>query len=88
MTAVAGGRITVGAGANLLGIHAADRNPDATCYVGNIDVKADEDLLWELFTQVGPVSKFEICVDFNFTVFCFFFGSSVSKKSSLLCILL
>lgn len=57
ITGIAGGRITVGAGANLLGIHAEDKNPDATCYVGNIDVQADEDLIWELFMQVGPVSK-------------------------------
>lgn len=54
----AGGRITAGAGANLLGIHAADRNQEATCYVGNIDVQATEDLIWELFVQAGPVGTF------------------------------
>jgi hypothetical protein len=53
----AGGRITAGAGANLIGIHAADRNPDATCYVGNIDMQATEELIWELFVQAGPVGK-------------------------------
>jgi hypothetical protein len=54
----AGGRITAGAGANLLGIHAADRNQDATCYVGNIDVQATEELIWELFVQAGPVGVY------------------------------
>jgi splicing factor 3B subunit 4 len=57
MAGVAGGRITAGAGANLIGVHATDRNPDATCYVGNIDVQADEELVWELFIQVGPVGE-------------------------------
>ena len=57
LAGAAGGRITAGAGANLIGIHAADRNPDATCYVGNIDMQATEDLVWELFVQAGPVGK-------------------------------
>lgn len=52
---VAGGRIAAGAGANLIGLHASERNQDATCYVGNIDLKVTEDLLWELCVQVGPV---------------------------------
>lgn len=34
---VAGGRITAGVGANLIGQHAQDRNQDATVYVGNLD---------------------------------------------------
>ena len=58
MSAAAGGRITAGAGANLLGIHAQDRNQDATCYVGNIDIQATEELVWELFVQAGPVGTF------------------------------
>lgn len=37
MAAVAGGRITAGVGANLIGQHAADRNQDATVYVGGLD---------------------------------------------------
>lgn len=53
--ATAGGRISAGAGANIIGQHAADRNQEATCYVGNIDPQADEELLWELFIQAGPV---------------------------------
>ncbi|CAE7842248.1 Sf3b4 [Symbiodinium sp. KB8] len=31
------------------------RNQDATCYVGNLDEKVNEEILWELFLQVGPV---------------------------------
>lgn len=60
LAGAAGGRITAGAGANLIGIHAADRNPDATCYVGNIDMQATEDLVWELFVQAGPVGKYAL----------------------------
>lgn len=33
----AGGRITAGVGANLIGQHAHDRNQEATVYVGNLD---------------------------------------------------
>eukprot|EP00794_Sanderia_malayensis_P007052 gene7052-7844_t len=32
-----------------------ERNQDATVYVGNLDDKASEPLLWELFLQAGPV---------------------------------
>ena len=31
------------------------RNQDATVYVGGLDERVDDDLLWELFAQVGPV---------------------------------
>mmetsp|Transcript_12350 Transcript_12350/g.30271 ORF Transcript_12350/g.30271 Transcript_12350/m.30271 type:complete len:396 (-) Transcript_12350:330-1517(-) len=51
----AGGRITAGVGANLIGQHAQDRNQDATVYVGNLDPQVTEELVWELFTQMGPV---------------------------------
>lgn len=30
---------------------------DATVYVGNVDDKVSEPLLWELFLQAGPVGK-------------------------------
>lgn len=53
----AGGRITASAGSNLIGVHAADRNQEATIYVGNIDVQANEELIWELFVQGGPVGE-------------------------------
>ncbi|KAK4269795.1 hypothetical protein QN277_022904 [Acacia crassicarpa] len=48
-------RIAPGVGANLLGQHAAERNQDATAYVGNLDPQVPEELLWELFVQAGPV---------------------------------
>lgn len=31
------------------------RNQEATVYVGNLDAACTEELLMELFTQVGPV---------------------------------
>jgi hypothetical protein len=34
-------------------------NSDATIYVGGLDEKVSETLLWELFLQAGPVGKFE-----------------------------
>ena len=52
---VAGGRISAGAGSNLLGAHAQDRNTEATCYVGNLEPQVNEELLWEIFVQAGPV---------------------------------
>jgi hypothetical protein len=30
----------------------SNRNPEATLYVGSLDEKVSEDLLWELFLQV------------------------------------
>lgn len=48
-------RIAPGVGANLLGQHSAERNQDATAYVGNLDPQVTEELLWELFVQAGPV---------------------------------
>ncbi|GIL75001.1 hypothetical protein Vretimale_2469 [Volvox reticuliferus] len=55
VTGTAGGRIAPGVGANLIGQHAQDRNQEATVYVGNLDVQVTEELVWELFTQAGPV---------------------------------
>jgi hypothetical protein len=37
-----------------------ERNPDATVYVGELDQRVTEPLLWELFLQVGPVGEFEL----------------------------
>lgn len=31
------------------------RNQDATCYVGNLDERVNEELMWELMLQAGPV---------------------------------
>ncbi|CAD7925986.1 unnamed protein product [Amoebophrya sp. A120] len=38
-------------------VEAFERNHEATIYVGNIDAKIDEDVLWELFLQVGPLQS-------------------------------
>ncbi|EFC49603.1 predicted protein, partial [Naegleria gruberi] len=32
-----------------------ERNQEATIFVGNLDQQVDEELLWELFVQMGPV---------------------------------
>lgn len=37
-----------------------ERNQEATVYVGNLDSKTDEELLWEIFTQAGPVKNVHI----------------------------
>lgn len=54
-TSVAGGRIALSAGASLLSQQSSDKNPEATCFIGSIDLKVTEEILWELCTQVGPV---------------------------------
>lgn len=45
---------------SLIGI---DRNTEATVYIGNLDVKVDENLVWELMVQVGPVSSVHLPKD-------------------------
>lgn len=37
-----------------------ERNQEATVYVGNLDTKVDEELLWELFVQCGVVRNVHI----------------------------
>lgn len=37
-----------------------ERNQEATVYVGNLDTKTDEELLWEVFTQAGPIKNVHI----------------------------
>lgn len=32
-----------------------ERNQDATIYVGGLDEKVSDSILWELFLQAGPV---------------------------------
>ena len=34
-----------------------ERNQDATIYVGGLDERVNESILWELFVQAGPVGK-------------------------------
>ncbi|PHJ19367.1 rna recognition motif-containing protein [Cystoisospora suis] len=42
-----------GGGADITQVY--ERNQDATLYIGNLDPQVDDDLLWELFIQCGPV---------------------------------
>ena len=37
-----------------------ERNQEATLYVGNLDPRVDEDILWELFLQCGPVKNVHV----------------------------
>jgi len=37
-----------------------ERNQEATVYVGNLDEKVTDTLLWELMLQAGPVGKWNI----------------------------
>lgn len=44
--------------ANLAPVY--ERNQEATLYIGNIDLKVTEEILWELFLQCGPVVSVQI----------------------------
>ena len=37
-----------------------ERNQEATCYVGNLDLRVNEEIIWELFIQCGPVVNVHI----------------------------
>jgi splicing factor 3B subunit 4 len=37
-----------------------ERNQEATCYIGNLDARVNEEILWELFIQCGPVVNVHI----------------------------
>ena len=37
-----------------------ERNQEATIYVGNIDTKVNEDIVWEVFLQCGPIVNVHI----------------------------
>lgn len=52
---------------------------DATVYVGGLDEKVSEAILWELFLQAGPVGE---CAGilFLFLVFCLFVCVSNKKQ--------
>ena len=39
------------------------RNQEATLYVGGLDERVDEDLLWELFVQAGPLASVSLPAD-------------------------
>lgn len=59
----------------------AERNQDATIYVGGLDERVNESILWELFVQAGPVGKNR---KRDFQNFRHFFSSECSsaKRSS------
>lgn len=59
-------RIAPGVGANLLGQHSAERNQDATAYVGNLDPQ----VLLSLSLSLSPFYLFTI---FGISVLLFFF---------------
>lgn len=40
-----------------------DRNQEATLYVGNVDQKIDDEILWELMVQAGPISSVQLPKD-------------------------
>lgn len=44
---------------------------DATIYVGGLDDKVTESLMWELFVQSGPVGKFKRVDSF---IRCYYLG--------------
>lgn len=37
-----------------------ERNQQATLYVGNLEHRTDEELLWEIFTQAGPIKSVHV----------------------------
>jgi splicing factor 3B subunit 4 len=40
-----------------------ERNQEATCYVGNMDSRVTDEILWELFIQCGPVMNVHVPKD-------------------------
>lgn len=40
-----------------------ERNQEATIYVGNLDPKIDEEVLWELFVQAAPIANIHLPKD-------------------------
>eukprot|EP00435_Cladocopium_sp_Y103_P068593 s382_g31.t2 len=59
LEAMAGGPPAAGGGGS--GIQQIfERNQEATIYVGNLDPKIDEEVLWELMVQCGPVANLHL----------------------------
>ena len=40
-----------------------ERNQEATIYIGNLDERCTESLVWELMLQAGPVGTVNSCHD-------------------------
>ena len=38
-----------------------ERNQEATIYIGNLDERCTDSLVWELMLQAGPVGMFSFC---------------------------
>lgn len=47
-------------GQSSFGTSIVGKNQDATCYVGNLEERATDSLIWELFLQVAPVVSIHI----------------------------
>lgn len=47
-------------GSSAFGNSIVGKNQDATCYVGNLEERATDSLIWELFLQVAPVVSIHI----------------------------
>jgi len=58
LKAMAGGPPAAGGGGGIQQIF--ERNQEATIYVGNLDPKIDEEVLWELMVQCGPVANLHL----------------------------
>lgn len=71
MASAAGGRITAGVGANLIGQHAQDRNQDATVYCGNLDPQVK----YRLCSAAGAGFSHSSC--FTFYIFMLQLGVSL-----------
>jgi splicing factor 3B subunit 4 len=59
---------------------------DATVYVGGLDEKVSESLLWELFVQAGPVGKFHLCGKSTLTKTILIVLNKLSITDGLLCL--
>ena len=33
-----------------------ERNQEATCYIGNLDERVTDEIVWELMLQAGPIA--------------------------------
>ena len=58
----------------------AERNQDATIYVGGLDEKVSETLLWELFLEAGPVGETLFCTTLYCSIHFQSYKSSLVKR--------
>uniref|UniRef100_A0A8D2L3C2 Splicing regulator RBM11 n=1 Tax=Varanus komodoensis TaxID=61221 RepID=A0A8D2L3C2_VARKO len=68
---------------------ATSGEPDRTLFVGNLESRVQEEILYELFLQAGPVTKVTICKDKDgkpktFGFVCFKHTESVPYAMALL----